>query len=243
MVSPYGDFSTYIFNTLHCTGLYFFFIIPLIYLSKTMSSRNETRRLAKLLLFFLFCLNIFAQGLGVKQDTSALSQDRYVWTSKLMYDRPVSQLFTDTDLYALAKQGWDEMKADIEPRRPGKLNPGPNSITKRREPGMMGLIAVGNTIYLSSSMKGGKFIYGFMSPNGQPGQVRRALEDCQAALQSVEDGTQDYHKNQGSCAEILALHQYYLDPAVSDAAKTTFPNGVRAAAYGDGGSNNPARCM
>ncbi|KAH7091144.1 hypothetical protein FB567DRAFT_266432 [Paraphoma chrysanthemicola] len=180
-------------------------------------------------------------GLGIKQDRSALAQKRSVWSAKLRYDSAVADLFSNDDLYALAKQAWDEMQADIEPRRVKNGRQDANTITKKDDPGMMGLIAVGNTIYFSSSMKGGKFIYGYTLPNGQPGEVTLALDRCQMALRTqVGEDTKPFHVNKASCAEILALHQYYLDPAVSDADKETLPAGMRAAAYGDGGNKkNP----
>lgn len=202
----------------------------------------------RLLLFFFFFFSIFAQdptptpgptpaGLGIKQDRSALGQRNYVWTSKLRYDGAVADLFSDDDLYALAKQAWDEMQTDIAARRPVNGVQTADTISKRDEPGMMGLIAVGNTIYLASSMKGGKFIYGYTSPNGQPAQVALALDRCQMALRTeFGENVKPHHTNKASCAEILAMHQYYLDPAVSDADKTTLPAGMRAAAYGDGGN-------
>ncbi|KAK0112343.1 hypothetical protein ONS96_001590 [Cadophora gregata f. sp. sojae] len=225
-----------------------------------MSFNKESSRLTRLLLLLLVCLSVFAQAqgtetieittsapssvptvqpiisLGIRQDKSALSQRNFVWTSKLRYDSAVSTLFSDDDLYALAKQAWDEMQADIAARRPGN-GKNANTITKKDEPGMMGLIAVGNTIYLASSMKGGKFIYGYTGADGQPGQVALALDRCQMALRTeVDPNVAPHHTNKASCAEILALHQYYLDPAVSAADKAKLPAGMRAAAYGDGGN-------
>ncbi|KAH7081654.1 hypothetical protein BKA63DRAFT_589404 [Paraphoma chrysanthemicola] len=176
-------------------------------------------------------------GLGIRQDRSALGQNNHVWNAKLRYDGAVADLFSDEDLYALAKQAWDEMQADIGPRRVQNGRVNANSIRKKDEPGMMGLIAVGNTIYFSSSMKGGKFIYGYTLPNGQPGEVTLALDRCQMALRTeIGEEVKPFHANKASCAEVLALHQYYLDPAVRDEDKETLPAGMRAAAFGDGGN-------
>ncbi|KAH6703002.1 hypothetical protein DL95DRAFT_461848 [Leptodontidium sp. 2 PMI_412] len=226
-----------------------------------MPFNKESSRLTRLLLLILVCLSVFAQaqttetveitisaptststaqpitGLGIRQDKSAVSQRNFVWTSKLRYDSAVSTLFNDDDLYALAKQAWDEMQTDIAARRPVNGRQNADTILKKDEPGMMGLIAVGNTIYLASSMKGGKFIYGYTGANGQPAQVALALDRCQMALRTeVDANVSPHHTNKASCAEILAMHQYYLDPAVSAADKSTLPAGMRAAAYGDGGN-------
>lgn len=86
-------------------------------------------------------------------------------------------------------------------------------------------------------MKGGKFIYGYRSPNNQPAQVALALTRCQGALRrELGDNVNSHLTDEASCAGLLAIHQYHLDPTVPDAEKTTLPTGTLAAAYGDGGN-------
>ncbi|KAK7727119.1 hypothetical protein SLS57_003153 [Botryosphaeria dothidea] len=179
-------------------------------------------------LFLLLSLvaTVLAQlpALNIKPDEAAKAQGHYIWTSKAVYSSPTNDLFTGPELYGLARQAWDEMAADWE-RAP--------RVVKNNRPGMMGALAIGNSVYFSSSAKGDNFFYRYTQPDGQPLAVQQALDACQLSLATTRDELDKPHYTTGRCAEIMALHQFYQDPDVSAAAKAS-PGPMRVVAYGAG---------
>ncbi|PSN61209.1 hypothetical protein BS50DRAFT_593130 [Corynespora cassiicola Philippines] len=160
--------------------------------------------------------------LGLKQVRSGLNRQNYVWSVKLQYSRPISELFNDTQLYGLAKQAWHEMEK--------KYNELPSN-RRPRKPLMMGLISVNQSIYFSSSMKGESSVYEH-GKRVEPKIIMELNNYVKHMKQHKLTPVSEYHGKRGSCAEIMALHNYYTDASVSDDDKHTLPRGMRSAAYG-----------
>ncbi|EKG20760.1 hypothetical protein MPH_01927 [Macrophomina phaseolina MS6] len=180
------------------------------------------------LLLLSLITTVLAQlpSLNIRQDEAAKSQGHYIWTSKVVYDGPTSELFTGNQLYGLARQAWKEMAEQWE---------SPVRVVRGNRPGMMGALAVGNSVYFSSSARGDNFFYRYPRPDTQPLEVQRALDLCQGSLALERDELDRPHFTSASCAEIMALHQFFQDPDVPRADKTTLPS-MRVVAYGAGRS-------
>jgi hypothetical protein len=108
---------------------------------------------------------------------------------------------SDGQLWQIAYDGIAEMSKDREQY----------GMSDRSEPGAMGIIAWGNEIIISSSMKGaGSFSYDF---NNGDTHVGRSLEMCQI-LFGDWDPERMYHNNNGNCAELMGFHLYYKQNTV-----------------------------
>ncbi|KAL1631112.1 hypothetical protein SLS56_004500 [Neofusicoccum ribis] len=185
-----------------------------------------------LLVLLSFIVSVFGQlpSLGIKQDQAAKSQSRFLWSSVATYDSPTYDLFTGDELYGLARQAWQEMAADWEVHKSVRGN----------RPGMMGALTVGNSVYFSSSAKGDNFMYNYVAPDEQPLEVQAALKRCETSMASLTGDDGKPHRTMASCAEIMALHQFYQDPDV-DAATKANPGKMRVVAFGQGRKNKEGR--
>ncbi|KAK4222285.1 hypothetical protein QBC38DRAFT_519445 [Podospora fimiseda] len=144
------------------------------------------------------------------------SQVNVMCSAHLTFKKPVSELFTDGQLWKMAKDAYDEMMIEldqygiaIDPAYP--LNHKKNMQRQRWRPNAMGIMAWGNEIILASSQKGQWFSVG--AKTWTP--VRDDLEACQKAnWDSVKPPGNDdkgpEHRTKGSCAEEMLAHQYYL---------------------------------
>ncbi|GKT93405.1 hypothetical protein Ct61P_11255 [Colletotrichum tofieldiae] len=166
--------------------------------------------LSSLFLLLTLILNVAAQTLGLALDRTALSDaGRVVYSAKLTFEEDTGTLFSDAQLYGLARLAFDEIKTKFRA----------DGIRAHRQPVMMAAMALGKDVYLSSNLKGGPFLYTYTDSRLKP-QVVLALERCQTGLQQMIDLPVDQqHRTQASCAEVVAVHQYYLDPDVPEAAR------------------------
>ncbi|KAL2879010.1 hypothetical protein SGCOL_005709 [Colletotrichum sp. CLE4] len=170
--------------------------------------------LSSLFLLFTLILNVAAQTFGITLDKSARDDaQRFVYSAKLTFEQDTGTLFNDGQLYGLARAAFNEMQT--------KFN-------------------ADKDVYLSSNLKGGPFLYTYADSRLKP-QVVVALERCQTSLQQTarRGATIDsQHRTQASCAEVAAVHQYYLDDAVTEAARND-PPPTRIVAYGKAGQDGP----
>ena len=118
-----------------------------------LSHRILHQNLLKILLvFFLTNLlsHVFAQtSLGIKQDQEAKRNNRYIWSSVATFEKDNTEIFSNAELYGLAKQAYEDMEADWERQNtPGWLRPA-----------VMSAMGIGTEIYFSSSIKGKNFVY------------------------------------------------------------------------------------
>ncbi|KAK2047141.1 hypothetical protein LZ31DRAFT_539977 [Colletotrichum somersetense] len=168
-------------------------------------------------------LNAAAQALGVVLDKATFEDSNLVcYSSKLTFEQDTSSLFTDEQLFGLAKTAYEDMTAQFPD----------DGIDVYHQPIMMAALAIGKNVYLSSSLRGGPFLYNHVDAHLKP-KVLLALERCQTALQQETTGVpvDIQHRNRASCAEIFAVHQYYVDPDVSEEARRHHPPG-RVAVWG-----------
>lgn len=124
----------------------------------------------------------------------------WTWSSHIVFKDGVDKGITDGQLWKIARDAVDEMKADREQYGIGPL----------AEPTAMGILAWGDEIIISSSVKGaGSFTYDFK--DGNPA-VLQSLQKCQIIWRDISSETADKslkHKNKGSCVELMAAHLYY----------------------------------
>lgn len=118
-----------------------------------LSYRILPRKLLKILLVF-FLVNLLSHAvaqtsLGIKQDQKAKEQSLYIWSSVATFENDNGEIFSDAELYGLAKQAYEEMEADW------KVQETPDSL----RPAVMSAMGIGTEIYFSSSIKGGAFVY------------------------------------------------------------------------------------
>lgn len=147
-------------------------------------------------------LSILASAsLGIKQDQTAKNKRLYVWSSVATFDKDNTEIFNTAEFYGIAKQAYEEMASDWSVQ----------NTPERQQPNVMAALGIGNEIYFSSSVKGGSFVY---DDNSRDLAVAIALRNCQIGLQdfSPDITISEKHRTKASCAEVLAVHQYYQDP-------------------------------
>ncbi|KAK1585589.1 uncharacterized protein LY79DRAFT_670984 [Colletotrichum navitas] len=184
---------------------------------------------ASLFVLLTLVLGAAAQSLGLALDEAVLDDANLVcYSKKLTFEQDASELFNDGQLYGLAKLAFEEMRTKFQG----------DGIRSRRQPGLMAAMAVGKDIYLTSDVEGGSFLYTYAGTGLNP-DVVLALERCQTALQQDTDLPVDQqHRAKASCAGVFAVHQYYLDPDVTEEARKD-PPPTRIVAYGKPGMSGP----
>ncbi|TDZ37418.1 hypothetical protein CTRI78_v011112 [Colletotrichum trifolii] len=163
-----------------------------------------------LLVLLTIVTSVLAQDLGILLDQSAYNQAerRVIYSSKLTFTRDVASLFTTRQLYALTSLAFTQMESKHRAQ----------GIEQRLQPNMMVAMALGHDVYLSSSLKGGRFIYNDWDADSKP-QIRLALDRCQARLQASRNAP------------------YYVDDDVSVEARK-WPPPSRVVAFGRGSMPN-----
>ncbi|KAF5482678.1 hypothetical protein CGCS363_v015183 [Colletotrichum siamense] len=179
-----------------------------------------------LLVLFTIVTSVLAQDLGIKLDRSAYENaQRVIYSSKLTFTADTATLFTDDQLYGLASLAHTQMQSKFRA----------DGIDQKLQPSMMAAMALGNDVYLSSSLKGGWFVYNKFADSRSKPEVRLALERCQAQLQASKKGpVNKEHQTRASCAEVFTVHQYNLDDEVSQEARRR-PPATRIVAFGKAG--------
>ncbi|KAG8170283.1 hypothetical protein KVR01_001028 [Diaporthe batatas] len=179
------------------------------------------------LLFFTLLLNVAAQApvLGVTIDKSARDDaQRIIYSTKLTFNEDTGTLFSDAQIYGLARLGFEEMRTKYAA----------DEVRDFEQPVMMAAMAVGKSVYISSNIKGGPYFYAYTDTHLKP-EVTLALERCTTSLEQNRGvPVSGQHRTKASCAEIAALHEFYLDPDVSDADREKRP-ATRMAAFGQPG--------
>lgn len=156
-----------------------------------------------LFLFFTLLLNVAAQApvLGVTLDTAARDDaERIIYSSKLTFTEDTGTLFSDAQIYGLARLGFEEMRTKYEA----------DGVRQHEQPVMMAAMAVGKSVYISSNIKGGPYFYAYTDTRLKP-EVTLALERCTTSLEQNRGvPVSGQHRTKASCAEIAALHEVCL---------------------------------
>ncbi|KAH7253664.1 uncharacterized protein BKA55DRAFT_511007 [Fusarium redolens] len=147
---------------------------------------------------------------GVSERDRTENQHRYLWSSYLVFNEPVSSI-TDGQLRMIAQVGHQEMEKDMRQYKPGFFVKGTTKPVYL--PSVMTIVAFGNEIILSSSQKGQD---GFINEWPQS-PVKLALDRCSALWRDrvVNDANSNAdpaagHKNKAKCGEVNSFHQYYM---------------------------------
>lgn len=112
-------------------------------------------------------------------------------STHLTFSRPVTELYSDAQLWKIARDAHAEMPAELQQYGLKNIN----------RPAAMTILVWDNHMLLVSSQKGQQFIYD--SPIVT--QVLRDLQICQATA-----GSSERHKNKGTCGEEMSAHIYYI---------------------------------
>ncbi|KAH7226265.1 hypothetical protein BKA60DRAFT_629806 [Fusarium oxysporum] len=147
---------------------------------------------------------------GVAESDRRENQHRYIWSSYLVFNEPVSSI-TDGQLRMIAQVAHQEMEKDMRQYKPGFFVKGTTKPVYL--PSVMTIVAFGNEIILSSSQKGQD---GFINEWPQS-PVKLALDRCSALWRDrvVNDPGSNAdpaagHKNKAKCGEVNSFHQYYM---------------------------------
>lgn len=153
-----------------------------------------------LFLFFTLLVNVAAQApvLGVTLDTAARDDaERIIYSTKLTFNEDTGTLFSDAQIYGLARLGFEEMRTKYEA----------DGVHQHEQPVMMAAMAVGKSLYISSNIKGGPYFYAYTDTRLKP-EVTLALERCTTSLEQNRGvPVSGQHRTKASCAEIAALHE------------------------------------
>ena len=149
--------------------------------------------LAAFVVCVLLTVQVFAAidptALRVTVDTALSSQSRYVYTSRIVLPPGLdASQFSDGQLLYIAQQAYTAMIND-------------STVSKRRKPGAMTVLAKGDSVYMISSLRGGGFLY---EPNTAVEVVRLALMRCE----TVNRGQ---HKTGAACGEPLSAQAFFND--------------------------------
>ncbi|KAL9621817.1 MAG: hypothetical protein Q9160_003790 [Pyrenula sp. 1 TL-2023] len=179
-------------------------------------------------LFFLFLLilTVLAGDLGLRLDPSSEKADFFIWNSILTLFSGQNAR-SDGDLVGYAAAAFREMTEDFKTRRKAvvdastadKGNKDKLAALKRfpkKAPTVMTAIEVGDTIYLSSSVRGGdgsSFLLQIQASKGEDTLIVKKFFECQTELEGSAPGVEGEvrHQNNASCGEILSLHIRYSD--------------------------------
>ncbi|KAF4339290.1 hypothetical protein FBEOM_6826 [Fusarium beomiforme] len=147
---------------------------------------------------------------GQSEETRKESQRRYLWSSYIVFNEPVSSI-TKGQLRMIAEEGYKEMEEDFQQYKPRNKVRGSNKPVYL--PGVMTIVAFDNKIILSSSQKG---LDGFLD-DWPESPVKLALDRCSSVWRErvANDPSRDAdpdatHKNKAKCGEVNSFHQYYM---------------------------------
>jgi uncharacterized protein (UPF0333 family) len=119
----------------------------------------------------------------------------FTWSSHLTFEKDVSAL-EPSDLWQIAHDAYAEMKTNMALYK---------MTAKKDTPRAMTVLAVGNEIFLASSMKNGAN-FAFAYPKTK---VSTTLEQCQTTFHKNGGESTKGHKNQASCGEVMSAQMYY----------------------------------
>jgi hypothetical protein len=120
----------------------------------------------------------------------------FAWSSHLTFEKDVSAL-EDSDLWQLAHLVYAEMEANM------KLY----EVTVRKDkPRAMTVLAVGNEIFLASSVKkSANFAFAYPKT-----KVSNALEACQTTFHKNGGESTEGRKSSSNCGEVMSAQMYYI---------------------------------
>jgi len=136
-------------------------------------------------------------------DVTSQVNRNWMWSSHITFASPVRPVggvggISDPQLWQIVRDAYKEMVADM-----AQYSIGPG-----RQPGAMAVLAFGNEIILASSQRGQpSYTYNYENT-----PVLESLKLCQIVWRDYGPGngaTDDPHRTEGKCAEVMAAHLYY----------------------------------
>lgn len=170
--------------------------------------RKSVSRLLTLSLLSCLALSVFgidAGVLGISWNVQLATEPtdnprhKHSWMSIVEFDKNVVDIFSDEEIVGLARRAFDDMKADYGRNDPPWKDPKNNidADQPKDAPAAMSAIAIGQQLFLSSSVRGGGLGY---TPSAFT-KVREALIQCQ-----METGGNTKHLTLAGCGEPMAAH-------------------------------------
>lgn len=176
------------------------------------------------LMFLLLCLGttiiqvLAVIDLGIKQDMNAERQKLYLFSGVVTFETD-TDMFTDTQLFGLARKAHLEMQEFFQVMQQNPNNPsGPpvvarKGLPKKLQPSVMSALAVGKSIYFASSMKKCEaFLYQPARNDNGNNAIYKALIQCQIAngeKYGIEDPKR--HRTGAGCGEIWSMFLFDKD--------------------------------
>lgn len=143
-----------------------------------------------LVLLLYLCFQVLAtDSLGITRDRMSESQPGWTSYSSLLEIDKNAASVSDKQLNDVCKQAYEEMEK--EAKKDGL----------KGVPGVMTALAVGNKIYLGSSMKGRRGYWYEHDFEHAPEELKQGLQACEAAGKT--------HRTGGGCGEINAIALAY----------------------------------
>ncbi|KAG8355463.1 hypothetical protein FVEN_g6795 [Fusarium venenatum] len=137
--------------------------------------------------------------LAKKSESGQAARLTWLFSTHITFNEPVKDI-SRAQLGGLAQNAYLEMETDIK-QYGVKYKPGKKILAM---PGVITLLAFDNEIILSSSMRGPNLITGFEDTS-----LWARLNMCDELYkQYIDENDVRGHKNERSCGEIMALHQY-----------------------------------
>lgn len=151
----------------------------------------------------VFCIDAGVLGISwnvqLATEPTENPRHKHSWMSIAEFDKNVVDIFSDEEIVGLARRAFDDMKADFGRNDPPWKDPA-NNIGEDQPmaaPVAMSAIAIGQQLFLSSSVRGGGLGY---TPSASTA-VREALIQCQ-----METGGNTKHRTLAGCGEPMAAH-------------------------------------
>lgn len=164
--------------------------------------------------------------LGLRLDPSSEKANYFAWNTILTLN-PGQKARSDSDVAGYAAAALRKMTDDFKARRKAlsdafnsdKGNKDKLSALQqfpKRPPTVMTAIEVGDTIYLSSSVKGGggpSPLLQIKASKGEDPLIVKKFFECQKAVEGEAPGAEGEvrHRNNAACGEIFSLHLRYSD--------------------------------
>lgn len=182
-----------------------------------------------------FCLEVYAQDLGIQLDNQAASRGNFVWGS--IIDVKDANAISDEELKALAGEAYNEMTENFQSTRQNS----PPAGFPKSSPSVMVALLAGDTLYFASSLKRGTIqnqITPFTVLSGRAVRSRvvydviiKELYRCQCGAEIRLSDSEQGHANGGACGEIMASLYWSLDASSRSAqdlqgARIVAVNGV-----------------
>lgn len=127
------------------------------------------------------------------------AQRAYSWNTVLEFESNTAKSFSDQKLAGIAQEAKRQMDKDY-------VNRSPSQYTGIRKPTAVTVLAIGNRMYIASSIKASNYIIDSGHKNFKVALLRTQEELCRIKP----------HRTNANCGELAASHLFYtLDPESS----------------------------